>query len=366
LLGALFDGIKWLITAPLAILSGVAGWVSEALSSGLTSPEDIAEHVRRRIFAQPAPDIHFDLVLKAGNVVVHDFGRITLDAGSVLRAIAGAVLGDGALRSGMSNAGTSQADKNAAESEREPLQKIYEDEVQARDTMAAVVTRKPLEVEIISPDENSIHLLRTGISIRIGGANGTFVDTAFAIGPRVRIMVNGEPLPFTPANWVVGRDEISLDGTIWTAPQMFRPFQPQPPAAVLESVQSTRRTGLGALLTSGGREFLVTPLRRVPGRGAETFRIRARETAAASDPRVFAAITSVRSELQADGTVTLTQPAVTVPPRPPRPRPEPGAPAFFDIPTMEGRAGLNVVSVSVTDGAGQVAGAARIFYLRNE
>jgi hypothetical protein len=233
LYNALFDAAESLLNAPLAVLASVAGWIENICTTAASlRASDVKDELRRQISASTAVDLHFDLALwvdpppilgyDAPPFKIFDIGRVTIPAGDVLAAIANTVLGDAIVDPTIDAAVEAERNRRAAKAEEETVRQLLtgaEERQKAQGDAARLVPGAPLVIQIIEPGGESIHQGSARFTVRIQGANRTFVQSLLGVPPRVELRVNGQLYRYDPAHWMERNGGIEFTAVLIPVPK---------------------------------------------------------------------------------------------------------------------------------------------------
>jgi Lamin Tail Domain len=374
---ALFDVAKAFITAPFQILSAIAGWAEAALTTGIqagaVSAQQIRSTVADRINGSFAGTLTFQLKVSLGCVdtplgracAEFDAGTVTLPGAEIVRAIAAAVLGDTVFTGTVNAAAADAQQAQGIDAQRKNAQAALDGvltQQQASQEAQDMVVGAPLSVSIASPEANRVYEQAALLTVRITGANSTFVRSTLGVPPRVEVRVNGRLCTYTPDQWSQDINGIQLSVQIAAAmPEPQRPVQVAAPGTIVRSVeQATAMTGI----LSGDRNTILLRrpgVSRAAGVDAALF-LRGRTgsmiAGAAPSGRLLvdrAAAVSVSGTVKAD--LDPRQPPASTQAPPLSLAPGPGGTARV------GRFGVNSVLVSVSDGSSERAAASVVFLL---
>jgi hypothetical protein len=245
-----FDGAKWVLEAPLALLGQIATWVHEAVSGlatgGILSRAAIDQEIRCRVLGTSATDITIDLTVDLGKAGEWTLGKVTIPASHIVGALASVVLGDsdygGAVDTVIARANELQGNQVQQGATRKAISgAIIKQDAQA--AVGALTTGRALTVDLGIPS-GTIRHDHAILYVRIEGANLAFVDTPLGVPRRVRVAINGAEYQYTAEQWKV-------DGQAIVLPLVVVPDSSGlVPASVEPSVRLTRmRLPVGATLT---------------------------------------------------------------------------------------------------------------------
>ena len=213
-----FSAAKAFLTAPLHLLSAVAGWVRDALSDGLsggsTSRTGLDDVVSFRIRSSHATSLKLSIKVTVptpfGDATLLDLGVITISAASILKTVEEVVLSSGVYANAATSASTQNAQRVALESQREITRQTLEgalNQQKAHDTLGELVTSQRLRVEILTPEQNAVGQGSILVRIRVSGINRSYLNDTLGVPRRVVISLNGIEQDFDPQRWRERRDE---------------------------------------------------------------------------------------------------------------------------------------------------------------
>ncbi|HEX7168635.1 MAG TPA: lamin tail domain-containing protein [Acidimicrobiales bacterium] len=352
LYNTVFDAVRWMLDAPLALLSSVAGWAEQALSSAsaaLSNPDAVRQEVRRKIESSSGLDIHFDLALWAFGAKIFDAGRITIPTGKILGIFGDVVLGDPVFHQSVNVASSATASLRAVRAEEATVQQLQAGvaaQQLAQADAARMVPGRALRAEIESPAHDAAVGGHATVRIRVTGANRSFVESTLGVEPRIVVRVNGHVYRYDASRWYEDANGVTLSLILIPAPAVAHvvlPAKAPVPLRLVEDSAVLARVGAASRVTFDADDD--GPLGARVEVGASIAAMRAGTTTvsehvrgvAASSFEVRAAAPRVRSldEL----TVEAEQEAVAL-----------GLDPMTGDPIVGGMSGLNVVEVAVADG----------------
>jgi len=237
-----FDVLRWVLDAPLALLSSIAGWVQEGLNARLhTSSLDagvVREEVRQRILGSGTADLHFELGVDVPWVGKVRLASFTVSAGNILGALADVSLGDQAFTQTLDSTAARSVERQSVEAQRAVVQQALAgslDEQQAREAAGDLTPGRPLVVSIQSPPAGTTTVGSTRLGVRIEGANRTFVEPTLGVPRRVSITVNGRDYLYSPLEWAEDSGGITFAAEITPVSPATAPTPPAAPAAATEA-----------------------------------------------------------------------------------------------------------------------------------
>jgi hypothetical protein len=232
---ALFDGFEWLLEAPLKVLELAADWVHEIVtdlmqSSGQMSRSSVDDQLRQRIFSHGATDISIDLSVDLGLAGHYDFGTIQIPGSGIIGVIAEAILGDSQYGSSVDavigNATPLRANQAQQQSTQSTLSGSLNQQ-QAQTQLGSLTTNQPLTITA-SLSNWTTYNQQGRLTLRIAGANRSFVDSTLGVPRRVTVVLNGQEYPYSSDQWSVDGSSIVLDAYVvphrkQLTPQLVRP-----------------------------------------------------------------------------------------------------------------------------------------------
>lgn len=379
LYNGLFDAVKALITAPLKVLSAIAGWAEAALLAGIqagtVSEQQVREAVSNGIHGALAGALTFDLKVSLGSIPIpfdgevpieFNAGTVTIPGGEVLRSVAEAVLGDAVFTQTVKTAAADALTAQGVEAQRRNAQAALDGALtqqQANQVAEDLVVDAPLSVTILSPEPEGVYEQHAPLSIRISGANRTFVQTTLGVPPRVEIRVNGRLCTSEAGQWseVAGGIETSLQIAPIPLPATWA-TRPAPPIAIRRQVEHT--TSITAILSEDGSSVEFNR----PGESAATMESRLFEPERASVRTLIGAGDGTGRFLVDDPSRVLMSGEVRVEIDP---QPVPDVTLLSPLSLAPGtdgssrvaRFGVNSVQVSVSDGKSERSAASLVFFL---
>jgi hypothetical protein len=388
-----FDGLGWMLKAPLLLLGAIATWVHDVVAAlttgGCCSRQAVDQEIRRRILAAGAFDLTIDLTVDLGTAGRWSLGKVTIPAGQVVGALTSVVLGDGVYGGAVDRVVAGAGELQANQAQQQTIGGAIGGAVLEQDARAAVgalTTGRPLVVEPGIPN-GAIRRGRATLLIYVHGANLSFVDTPLGVPRRVQVAINGVEYRYTADQWKADSNAIRL--SLAVVPEAVH----LAPALAESGLQLKRmRLPVGATLAPAegatanevvlaiGQPTVLPPPVPGPLPGLPPGR---RPVPAVPGLRPGAVLSSddlvvIPASGGVPVTVTAAQDTVVV-------ASVAGGRASaatevaqgwgwtllggatdpsLDLPVVVGNAGANVVQVSVADGAGQIGSAAATFYLQ--
>jgi hypothetical protein len=385
-----FDGLGWVLKAPLLLLGAIATWVHDVVAAltagGCCSRQAVDQEIRRRILAAGASDLTIDLTVDLGAAGRWSLGKVTIPAAQVVGALASVVLGDvvygGAVDTVVARAGELQANQAQQQTVGGAIGgALLEQDAQA--TVGDLTTGRPLVVEPGIRD-GAIRRGQATLLIYVHGANLSFVDTPLGVPRRVQVTINGVEYRYTADQWKPDGNAIRLSlavvpDTLHLAPAPAEPdlrlkrmrlpvgatLAPAEGATANEVVLAIGQPAPPTLGPLPGLPLGRRPIPAVPG-------LRPGAVLGADD------LVAVPASGGAPVTVTTAQDTVVVATASGGRGSAAtemaqgwgwtllggGADPSLDLPVVVGNAGANVVQVSAADGAGRTGSAAATFYLQ--
>jgi hypothetical protein len=268
LYNAAFEAVKWLITAPLSVLSSVAGWAESALRAGLErsshDEQAIRDEVRQRILSAAAGDLHFDLKIETWGVTVVDLGRVTVPASVQLQSAARRTMDDAVFTTTVRTAAAKSVGAQEARAQQRVLEQYRSStaaEQEASKAVLAMAPGAPITCTIEHPAERQVLGAETRVRVRIDGANLSFVQESLGVPKRATLNLNGQDVRYRVKDWKEVPGGIVFDARVLAQappPSQVQPFAP-PPQRAVGAVRMD--TGLVAHVDVADR---VDVLRRVP------------------------------------------------------------------------------------------------------
>jgi hypothetical protein len=388
-----FDGLGWVLKAPLLLLGAIATWVHDVVAAltagGRCSRQAVDQEIRRRILAAVAFDLTIDLTVDLGTAGRWTLGKVTIPAGQVVGALASVVLGDGVYGGAVDTVVARAGELQANQTQQQTIGGAIGGTLLEQDAQAAVgalITGRPLVVEPGIPD-GAIRRGQAILAIYVHGANLSFVDTPLGVPRRVQVTINGAEYRYTADQWKADGNAIRLSlavvpNAVHLAPALAEPglrlkrmrlpvgatLAPAEGATANEVILGVAQPAVlppptpGPLpgLPQGRRPMPAVPGLRpgavlgsddlvvIPASGGAPVTV-----TAAQDTVVVATASTGRgnaaTELAQGWGWTLLGGATD---------------PSLDLPVVVGNAGANVVQVSAADGAGQTGSAAATFYLQ--
>lgn len=200
---ASWQGSTAIITAPLAILDDVAGWVDGTLGAlmrtGATDRDVVNEQLRAQILAQPAPTLTFPLVVPMPPWPFPvQVGTISVPAAGLLGLIADAVVGDAEVQQHITSAVDSTKARLKAEWQKTTLEKAKSAGYTQAEADAArhVLANHPTVHPVIAePADQSVHAGPVQVTLRAEGANEAYLNHPVISSPdRLRVLLNDREL----------------------------------------------------------------------------------------------------------------------------------------------------------------------------
>ncbi len=359
LYSSLFAALGFALDAPLAALSAVSGWVRDGLMAQVqgarVDAQALKNATRDRLLGSEAHDLHFDLAIDFFGWGKIDLGRITIPAPSVLEQVAGVAF-DPTFDATVNGCARAGEQLRVADAERAGLEQARAGQMSELDAKAALGdlrTGRPVRVTISDPRPGVAYGPSLTATIRVEGANASFVRSAMGVPRRISVRLNGREYPYTSEQWREEAGGLRLDLVITAgevrppAPQRVqRPARLESQAgALLEAVGSAGPAGRvlkGAVLAAPRARAVDAEgdMVALAGRALST---RQPHDVVAVAPRGMRAATLLADALHLEPTRVI---GVALP----------GAP-----PTLP--PGLNTLQVAVGDGGGSTARASVAFYL---
>ena len=121
-------------------------------------------------------------------------------------------------------AATTSLDRQSKDAQKTVVQQRLDgnvvDEAQARRDFARLVPGGALQVAITSPVQGTTVAAPGTVSIRVAGANSSFVEPTLGAPRRLTITLNGADYPYLPADWAFDGSGIVFNAQIVAVPAL--------------------------------------------------------------------------------------------------------------------------------------------------
>lgn len=248
-----FDSALYLASAPLKLLESVGQWTHDALTkqfqTGSFSLPMLRETLRQQILNAGANALQFPLKLSVGlgkikiGPIETDLGTVSIDLGTikvpssdVLASIANVVLNDQTLNALLSTSTNTARKTYSTEKQLSTIEQalngtIAKDEADA--AVATLLTRQPLEAQVLEPKAFSNQQRSAVLRILVRGANLSFIDATAGVPPRVRILVNGVEHTYAAGSWKQSSAGIEFTAVLVPSLVGLAPRSVTPPARLV-------------------------------------------------------------------------------------------------------------------------------------